>query len=115
MREIKFRVWHPETEEMANWDDVQRHSIPYLFGYGSHELMQYAGLNDKNGVEIYEADIIIATTEEGEGVRGYIEYIDCAWMVNLDGITVYEFYKLRFPSIVVIGNINEKPSLLEEN
>ena len=60
MRVIKFRVW--DGENMISPDTIDRHgvarwitdSIPNM----SKKLMQFTGLHDKNGKEIYEGDII---------------------------------------------------------
>ncbi len=69
-REIKFRVWDKDNNKMLHYDnDI----VPCLTLNGvlqdcskevssnvsyKYELMQYTGLRDKNGVEIYEGDII---------------------------------------------------------
>lgn len=72
MREIKFRVWNPETNKMEmvgalDWcGDYEiitcNTETSKLYKYGHKELdfvlMQYVGLKDKNGLEIYEGDII---------------------------------------------------------
>lgn len=71
MREIKFRAWHKKIRKMFQvgqitlekgiWDyepDDRKNigvSIPYQ---PSFILMQYTGLHDKNGKEIYEGDIV---------------------------------------------------------
>lgn len=70
-REIKFRAWHKNLKKMfkigqitfekGTWNfepndrDFIGMSIPYQ---PSFVLMQYTGLHDKNGKEIYEGDII---------------------------------------------------------
>src|SRR5699024_795685 len=67
MREIKFRAWDTEKNKMVkvdtidfyngNVNDVDFYNQEIHFGY-STVLMQYTGLKDKNGTEIYEGDVV---------------------------------------------------------
>lgn len=61
MREIKFRAWDKENSEMTlfTFDDVSSGQVGNNDQYISEMVvMQYTGLLDKNGKEIYEGDII---------------------------------------------------------
>ena len=102
MREIKFRAWDGISKRMHGWERVNR--IPLIdFKLDHYTLMQFAGLKDKNGIEIYEGDILnIGTVVFERGTFGvYPEYTD-------------EFVPVAEWSIVsreVVGNIYENRSL----
>ena len=94
----------------------------------TYPLMQYTGLKDKNGVEIYEGDIIdfiFWMYHEHESETHYIGKIDIdetlqasTFIFHQDGNSCfYALYELTFDSesdIEVIGNIYENPELLKK-
>ena len=114
MREIKFRAWvmndydgHGLVDYME--DDAGTFNDPFeAHKNGEIVLMQYTGLKDKNGVEIYEGDVFKATHNFGPG--GMHERISS---VAFDLEKGYQWEYWDLDTIEVIGNIYEHPHLLE--
>lgn len=114
MREIKFRVWDSERKRIL---PIQRHSfktgksMPYGWNveYVFDELMQYTGLKDKNGTEIYEGDIVFDSHCEENGKVIFDEgCFAIEWETTIEDLfencDIYE----------VIGNAYQNPELLKE-
>ena len=57
MREIKFRFWMPNVKQMIIATPLDEYFREY-FHHESVGIMQYTGLKDKNGKEIYEGDVV---------------------------------------------------------
>ena len=121
MREIKFRAWAKSFNQrnMINWVDiVENWGFSRIYDNSDFILMQFTGLKDKNGKEIYEGDIIIC--RDGKFVIEYEDRFAQFIMTNKklvrDAEQLYEQdADTCMRSIEVIGNIYENPELLEES
>jgi len=122
-REIKFRAWDKRKKEMfydwcidpdGGWfGDFGEGSEDIALKYyknGEIEVMQYTGLKDKNGKEIYEGDIVQVNGRNQEVFfkDGYF-----GWGQQHTG--TYSFDPFESEEIEVIGNIYENPELIKEN
>lgn len=106
-REIKFRFWDDRILKMRSGL-----TIPAATSYYSAldtQPMQYTGLKDKNGIEIYEGDILGYFNKDSEPT-------DLTKVVKWEQQTCSFCAAGRLCSwneVVVLGNIYQNPELLE--
>lgn len=120
-REVKFRVWdgkamysNPawmvEVSDGTVWLNTGSHGVDALESR-EVELMQFTGLKDKNGVEIYEGDIIKGEYADGDAFAP-IAVEDMCWLHKMT-VLGDAWRRLEANTVEVIGNIHENPDLLE--
>lgn len=146
MREIRFRAWdkeekfmlqdiqsmydgscnHKETEERYGWISC----FDSFIDDDNYVVMQYTGLKDKNGTEIYEGDIVhykstidqfgFLLTHEQTGVigvnKGMTGFTGKNTQTYKDEVNTHDskFLFLSPDIYEVIGNVWENPELLKE-
>jgi len=135
-REIKFRAWDKESKRMfdvqllqffgkennldACWTsgvdfdgETTLENGPNLDNLENLVLLQYTGLKDKNGVEIFEGDILFHPLQGKRKVfYPYSETVASYGLRNVDngmGSTLQDAHRVW----ETIGNIYENPELLE--
>ena len=108
-RTIKFRAWDKTLNKIHSWSTIENHfTLEELLDTNFFEAMQYTGLKDKNGVEIYEGDILSYFGFEYE-----VTFEESAFGWSEDG-QFYAFAEMAIDEIEktkIIGNIYENPEL----
>lgn len=109
-RVIRMRAWSPENQKMyevnvfnCNWNKGQ------IVIKKSDTLMQFTGLLDKNGVEVFEGDII-----KDDNTTFEVEWYLAKWhFKRITGAYQYPNESARAVFMEVVGNIHQHPHLLE--
>ena len=129
MREHKYRAWDKKEKRWLGVNlqmSVVDGLLWWQYGYGCEilsaeereniELVQYTGLKDKNGKEIYEGDII----KDIENWIGIVEWNkkDCFFNINYPIQKETMMFDDAFDSnpernAEIIGNIYDNPELME--
>ena len=143
MENLRFRAWDKEDKRMKEVFNIDFHRFTAIVGFRLSEpksflsndpliIIQSTGLKDKNGVEIFENNIVnvhefinvggIEGYDEGEKETiGIIKY-DCLYdspipewyLQTKDDCISFSYMDLHEESFEVIGNKYEHPNLLEE-
>ena len=126
MREIKFRAWIKEVDEIREVEYInfwgKKISYPHKFckeyylnaDFDDIELIQYTGLKDMKGKEIYEGDILF----ESFGEKYYkVVFENGSFRAEFEGD--FEEHSFDLIDVVaqgceVVGNIYENPELIKE-
>lgn len=117
MRQIKIRVWIPENHEMVPMLTISDDFHPMILltppeGNG-WIAMQFTGLNDKNGKEIYEGDILTNGDADSRWTVRHLDDVGYYCLCETNG-DLCESHPMRTSHLEVIGNIYEDPELLHE-
>ena len=124
MKEIKFRAWDKTLNKIHSWSTIENHfTLEELLDDNFFEAMQYTGLKDKYGTEIYDGDYIRYSMRTINGstythVCRVFQHESGTW--RIEGYhednhsyetkgTVYAAHLI----CEVIGNIYENPELVK--
>lgn len=110
-REIKFRAWDKKEKcwKIRANTDMNYDTLNFGFwGKEELELMQYTGLKDKNGKEVWEGDIVEYKTQ-----KGIIVFQNGSFSVEIDTNKPLSSSFFIFKDCEVVGNIYEHPELIK--
>ncbi len=119
MLEIKFKVFDKKSKEMYCWEDIDYINIDEVgvddgdlrLSYKDIELLQYTGLKDKNGKEIYEGDIF---QDEEDGSYDFVKWNKVYGGYGTNIWWLPKELVEQSNKIEIIGNICENKDLIKK-
>ncbi|OHW63098.1 YopX protein [Andreesenia angusta] len=131
MREIKFRAWDEQNKKMRYGDPRDDEfyfendgcAMQYSIWMSSNSdtnppIMQYTGLLDKNGVRIFEGDVLLERYKEPdydgrEGILAEVVFHKGAFMIKEPGEDPEYTLGETYEDFEVVGNVFENKEMLE--
>ena len=127
MKELKIKAWLKKENKMVsiigidfNYEYIRYTEDDNLFNenyktaeFKNIELLQFTGLKDNGGQELYEADVI-KFNDGIDDIYGLISYDDedAVYCVSYENVT--EHLSEREGDFEIVGNIFENPDLHEQ-
>lgn len=102
---VRLRVWNGDNmhyDFTVNFPPIGINTLLTDMAENAGVLMQYTGLKDKNGVEIYEGDVLKGNTKNNS-----VFWNEKLMQWQTDSVMLWAYYEPE-----IIGNIYENPELL---
>ena len=120
MKTIKFRAWNSYENKMYEWDEICKMDekghltlTNLLNNFINHvKPIQFTGLQDKNGKDIYEGDIVHFKGTKSDEATAIVEFKDGRFIFMIDAKAILYKDIMGWRDTEIIGNIHENPELI---